>query len=282
MTNMRIGILHPGEMGASVAAAAVAAGARVSWASSGRSDASRRRAGAAGLEDKRSLAELASSSDLIISVCPPDAATALAQSVADAGFGGIYLDANAVSAESARETAAIVERSGAHFVDGGIIGPPAHRPGTTRLYLSGADASMAARAFEGSVLEALAIDSRPGAASALKMCYAAWTKGSAALLIAIRALAQAEGVEAALIEEWSISQQGLEARSAAAARNNAFKAWRFAGEMREIAATFEAARLPGGFHDAAADIYDRLAAYKDCDPAPALEEIIDTILGHGT
>jgi 3-hydroxyisobutyrate dehydrogenase-like beta-hydroxyacid dehydrogenase len=279
---MRIGILHPGEMGASVAAAAVAAGARVGWASSGRSDTSHRRAAAAGLEDKRSLAEIVSSSDLIISVCPPDAATALAQSVADAGFEGIYLDANAVSTESAREVAAIVEGAGAHFVDGGIIGPPARRPGTTRLYLSGADASTVASAFEGSVLEALAIDSRPGAASALKMCYAAWTKGSAALLTAIRALAQAEGVQAALLEEWSISQQGLEARSVAAARNNAFKAWRFAGEMREIAATFEAARLPGGFHEAAGDIYDRLSAYKDCDPAPELEAIIDALLGTGT
>ena len=80
----------------------------------------------------------------------------------------------------------------------------------------------------------------------------------------------------------AVSRAALAGDFSAAARNNAFKAWRFAGEMREIAATFEAARLPGGFHDAAADIYERLAAYKDCDPAPALEEIIDTIHGHGT
>ena len=126
------------------------------------------------------------------------------------------------------------------------------------------------------------IGPHPGAASALKMSYAAWTKGSAALLTAIRALARAEGVETALLEEWSLSQPGLEARSAAGARNNAFKAWRFAGEMREIAATFEASGLPGGFHEAAADIYQRLAAYKDCDPAPELSEVVDTILGTRT
>jgi len=114
------------------------------------------------------------------------------------------------------------------------------------------------------------------------MCYAAWTKGSAALLTAIRALAVAEGVENALLEEWNISQHGIEARSTAGARNNAFKAWRFAGEMREIAATFEAAGLPGGFHQGAADVYTRLAAYKDCDPPPELTEIIETLLDPGT
>ena len=86
----------------------------------------------------------------------------------------------------------------------------------------------------------------------------------------------------ALLEEWNISQHGLEARSAAGARNNAFKAWRFAGEMREIAATFEASGLPGGFHQGAADVYTRLAAYKDCDPPPELAEIIEKLLDSGT
>lgn len=282
MTSMRIGVLHPGEMGSSVAAAAREAGAQVGWASAGRSDASRRRAAEAGLEDRQDLADLASSSELIISVCPPDAAADLAQSVAATGFAGIYVDANAVSTATAREVAEIVVKAGARFVDGGIIGPPAQRPGTTRLYLSGAEASTVASVFDGSALEAIAIDAGPGAASALKMCYAAWTKGSAALLTAIRALAVAEGVEAALIEEWSLSQPGLEARSVGAGRNNAFKAWRFAGEMREIAATFEVSGLPGGFHSAAAEIYERLAKFKDCDPAPELREVIDTILDTDT
>ena len=278
MTSQRIGLLHPGEMGATIGAAAAASGTRVSWASAGRSVASHRRAAEAGLEDAYSLEALAACSDVIISVCPPEAARTLAESVIGTGFTGIFVDANAVSSATARAVASIVEDAGARFVDGGIIGPPARREGTTRLYLSGAEASRVASAFQGSPLQAAVIGPRPGAASALKMSYAAWTKGSAALLTAIRALAQAEGVEAALIEEWSLSKPGLEARSAAGARNNAFKAWRFAGEMREIAATFEASGLPGGFHRAAADVYERLAAYKDCDPAPELSEIIDTIL----
>jgi len=282
MTSKHMGLLHPGEMGASLGAAARAAGTSVCWASAGRSDASRRRAAEAGIEDARTLASLAARSDVILSVCPPEAAESVAESIVDTGFAGIFVDANAVSSATARDLARMVEDAGAHFVDGGIIGPPAHREGTTRLYLSGAEASSVASAFLGSPLSAVVIGLRPGAASALKMSYAAWTKGSAALLTAIRALAQAEGVETALLEEWSLSQPGLEARSAAGARDNAFKAWRFAGEMREIAATFEASGLPGGFHWAAADIYQRLAAYKDCDPAPELSQVMETILGTRT
>ncbi len=282
MTSKRIGLLHPGEMGASLGAAARAAGTSVCWASAGRSDASRRRADEAGIDDVHTLAALAARSDVIISVCPPEAAKSLAESVLGTGYTGIFVDANAVSSATARDLAGTIEAAGGQFVDGGIIGPPARRQGTTRLYLSGARASSVASAFQGSLLEAVVIGPRPGAASALKMSYAAWTKGSAALLTAIRALARAEGVETALLEEWSLSQPGLEARSATGARNNAFKAWRFAGEMREIAATFEASGLPGGFHQAAADIFQRLATYKDCDPAPELSEVIDTILGTRT
>ena len=278
MSTRRIGLLHPGEMGATIGAAARAAGARVAWASEGRSVESRRRADAAGLEDAGTLAALVEASDVVISVCPPDAARDLARRVAEVGFTGVFVDANAVSTASARDIAAIVENGGARFVDGGIIGPPAERAGTTRLYLSGADAAEVAAAFEGGVLEAIAFDTRPGAASALKMCYAAWTKGSAALLVAVRALASAEDIDAALVAEWSLSQPGLEERSAGAARANAFKAWRFAGEMREIAATFAASGLPGGFHAAAADLYERLAGYKDCSPAPELAEVVDTVL----
>ena len=282
MTSKHIGLLHPGEMGASIGAAARAAGNRVSWASAGRSDASRHRAAEAGIEDDHTLAALAARSDVLISVCPPEAAKSVAESIAGTGFTGVFVDANAVSSTTARDLASMVEDAGAHFVDGGIIGPPARRQGTTRLYLSGTEASSVASAFQGSPLAAVVIGPRPGAASALKMSYAAWTKGSAALLTAIRALAHAEGVEAALLEEWALSKPGLEAQSVASARDNAFKAWRFAGEMGEIAATFEASGLPGGFHRAAADIYQRLAAYKDCDPAPELSEVIDTILATRT
>ena len=97
----------------------------------------------------------------------------------------------------------------------------------------------------------------------MKVCYAAWTKGTAALLLTIRALAAAEGVEDALLAEWATSLPGLATQSERAATGNAPKAWRFVGEMDEIAASFTAHGLPDGFAAAAAGVYDRLAGFKD-------------------
>jgi 3-hydroxyisobutyrate dehydrogenase-like beta-hydroxyacid dehydrogenase len=207
-------------------------------------------------------------------VCPPHAAIDVARDVAGRRFAGLFVDANAVAPVTAREIGAIVEAGGATFVDGGLIGPPPRNAGSTRLYLSGREAKRAAAFFESSALEAIAIGDGPGAASALKMTYAAYTKGSSALLMAIRALAASEGVDDALLAEWRRSQPDLPKRSEAAARDNARKAWRFVGEMEEIAATFEAAGLPGGFHEAAAVIYARLADYKDAATPPSMADLV--------
>jgi len=269
-----IGILHPGDMGSVVGACAVAGGSRVLWASEGRSAGSRERAAAAGLEDARTVAALVAASDVIVSVCPPHAAIDLARDVAGRRFAGLFVDANAVAPATAREIGAVVEAGGAAFVDGGLIGPPPRNAGSTRLYLSGREAKRAAALFESSALEAIAIGDGPGAASALKMAYAAYTKGSSALLMAIRALAASEGVDDALLAEWRRSQPELPKRSEAAARDNARKAWRFVGEMEEIAATFAAAGLPGGFHEAAAVIYERLAGYKDATTPPSMADLV--------
>lgn len=269
-----IGILHPGDMGSVVGACAVAAGARVLWASEGRSAGSRERAAAAGLEDARTVAAVVAASDVIVSVCPPHAAIDVARDVAGRRFAGLFVDANAVAPGTAREIGAIVEAGRATFVDGGLIGPPPRNAGSTRLYLSGREAKRAAALFESSALEAIAIGDGPGAASALKMTYAAYTKGSSALLMAIRALAASEGVDDALLAEWRRSQPDLPKRSEAAARDNARKAWRFVGEMEEIAATFAAAGLPGGFHEAAAVIYSRLADYKDAAAPPSMADLV--------
>ena len=94
------------------------------------------------------------------------------------------------------------------------------------------------------------------------MAYAAWSKGTSALLAAIRAVAADNGVEDALLDQWRATNPDLVIRSEAVGATAA-RAWRWSGEMREIAATFESAGLPGGFHAASAEIFDRLAPFKD-------------------
>jgi len=231
-------------MGAAVGAVLRGQGSRVVWASEGRSVETRARAEAAGLEDMGTVAE-AARSDVVLSICPPHAAVDVAHSLQ--GFGGVYVDANAISPATAARVAGAVEE----FVDGGIVGPPPREPGTTRLYLSGPQAGTVADLFRGSALEPRVVPN----ASAVKMAYAAWTKGTAAMLLAIRDLARREGVEDALLAEWDISQPTLRERYDRALRSADAKGWRWVGEMEEIAASFEADGLPGGFHRAAAEVY---------------------------
>jgi 3-hydroxyisobutyrate dehydrogenase-like beta-hydroxyacid dehydrogenase len=98
---LNVGVLHPGEMGAAVGAALAAAGHEVLWASEGRSEATRRRAAA--FENAGSVAEFVGRSDIVFSVVPPHAALEVARSLPQ--FDGIYIDANAVSPETARAVA---------------------------------------------------------------------------------------------------------------------------------------------------------------------------------
>jgi 3-hydroxyisobutyrate dehydrogenase-like beta-hydroxyacid dehydrogenase len=270
--SMTVGLLHPGEMGSAVGASAVAGGARVLWASEGRGSASRARARDLGLEDAGDLGAVVSRSEVILSVVPPHAALGVARTVAGLGFRGLYVDANAVAPETAREIGRAVEAGGARFVDGGIIGPATRKPGAARIYLAGPGAGAVAPLFASGPVDGIVLDGPAGAASALKTAYAGWNKGSQALLAAIRAFAIAEGVGGALLAEWKVSMPELPARSVRAFQDNARKAWRFVGEMEEIARALAAVGLPAGFHGAAGDVYQRLAGYKDMASPPTAEE----------
>ena len=248
-----VGVLHPGEMGAAVAGVLSERGETVLWASAGRSAATAERAMAAGLEDAGDVAEVCRRCEIAFSICPPHAALDVAREAS--GFTGIYVDANAFAPGTARAVADLQPR----LVDGGIVGPPPSQPGTTRLYLSGGQAAEIAALFSGTNLDARAISGQVGAASALKAAYAGWTKGSAALLLTVRELARAEGVEDALLEEWRLSIPELEERLAGAERSARRKGWRWIGEMEEIAHSMAAQDLPAGFHQAAAEVFRRAA-----------------------
>jgi 3-hydroxyisobutyrate dehydrogenase-like beta-hydroxyacid dehydrogenase len=238
-----VGLLHPGAMGAALGDALATRGHEVLWASDGRSAATRARA--ARFRDVGTVAALAGESEVLLSVCPPHAALEVAGGAE--GFDGLYVDANAISPATACEVAELHAR----FVDGGIVGSPPHRAGTTRLYLSGKEAASVAALFAGSVVRTRIV----GDASALKMTYAAWSKGTAALLLAIRDVARANGVWDELQAEWRESAPELPARLEAAERSAAAKGWRWIAEMEEIADTFAAAGAPEGFHRAAAEVY---------------------------
>jgi 3-hydroxyisobutyrate dehydrogenase-like beta-hydroxyacid dehydrogenase len=274
----KVGILHPGEMGISVAASALKSGSLVYWASEGRSPKTRERAERYGLTNASTLAKLCETCSVIISVCPPHAAEEVGKEVLAHSFKGLYVDANAISPQRVIRIGEAMMEKGVAFVDGGIIGGPAWAAGATWLYLSGREAGRAASCFSAGPLETAVLGEDIGKASALKMCYAAYTKGTTALLCAVLGAAEGLGVRKELEAQWSRNGSDFAERAAQQIRRSTAKAWRFVGEMEEIAATFEATGIPAGFHTAAADIFRRIAPLRSMTDPPPLEDVLVALL----
>lgn len=274
----KVGIINPGAMGISIAAAVSGAGHDVYWSAAGRSADTRQRADEHNLSALESLTELCAVCEVILCVCPPHAAAAVADAAIEAGFSGLYCDGNAIAPGQALKIGERLESAGVDFVDGSIIGPPAWEAGTTRFYLSGPSAATIASLFEGTVVEAVVIGDEIGKASALKMVFAAQTKGFTALLSAIQGAAEQLGVRADLDREWARRDPAVAEQRVNQVRGVTGKAWRFAGEMQEIAATFESAGMPPGFFEAAHDVYQRMARFKDADELPALDDVLAALM----
>lgn len=265
MTDLTIGLLHPGAMGAVVGAQAVANGATVHWLPEGRGPATRARAEAAGLVPVADLDELARRCAVIVSVCPPAAAVEVAELVANSKFGGIYVEANAISPARTEQIASLLGLRGVTVVDGGIVGPPPARPGSTRLYLSGAaDAvARAAAAWEGSNLAIVPLPGPVGQASALKLAFAGYNKITYALAAQAYALAEAHGVRAEFAALAAATLPGTPAGHPDSLTSAGAKAWRWAPEMHEIADACADADLPADLPEAAAALFARWSAHKD-------------------
>src|SRR5215510_7733867 len=115
--NNNIGILHPGEMGISIAASAKNSGCNVHWVSDGRSASTRERAAKYGLTETRTLEELCNLCPIVVSVCPPHAAEALANDVLRAGFRGVFVEANAIAPQRTIQIGTPMTRGSMTFVD---------------------------------------------------------------------------------------------------------------------------------------------------------------------
>ena len=270
-----IAVLHPGQMGVAVAATLKNSGNEVWWVSQGRRQPTRDRAVRLGLKEARSLGELRGSCSVIVSVCPPEFASQQAEGVFACGWRGLYIDANAISPEHVCALAERMRAAGVDFVDAGIIGLPPTERGQCWMHLSGPRAAEAAALFHAGPMETNLAGAEICQASALKMCFAGFNKGSTALLCAVLATAQHYGVSEHLKQQWTsygpkLSQVQRQISIAAP------KAWRWVQEMREISATFAAAGLPPEFHQAAAKLFSELAGFKDC-PEPDLAAVLGVL-----
>jgi L-threonate 2-dehydrogenase len=277
--NPTVAIIAQGAMGSGVGRRLVERGLSVTTSLAGRSEASAKRARAAGMT--AASEEEVARSDFFLSIVPPADALTLAEKmaalIARSNRKPIYIDCNAVNPPTKNKIARVIAACGSPFVDGGIIGaPPAQGYDGPAIYASGPDAARFAPL--GSFgLDVRVMEGPIGAASALKMSYAGITKGLTALASAMLLAASREGAADALKAELARSQPALLTWFKRSVPNMFPKAYRFVGEMEEIAdfvGEDEAARQ---MFEAYTKLYERIA--KDFDgkkeETGALAKILD-------
>ncbi|MFD9355399.1 DUF1932 domain-containing protein [Streptomyces sp. NPDC060031] len=256
-------LLHPGAMGAAVAAQAVKAGHEVLWVPKGRSDATHRRAKDAGATACVSLGEALERSEIVLSICPPQAAEDVATTVAGHAFAGVYVDANAINPQRMQRIAEEI-RPGAMVLDGAIFGPPPGGQRAARLYLAGEAQAVdtVEPVFKDTALHVRRASGTVGSASALKMAFASYQKAARTLAGVAHALADAHGVGDQLTAEAQVMASNI-LSDPGYLPSVAARAWRWAPEMEDIAETLRAAGLPADMAEAAVAVMSRWEGDKD-------------------
>ena len=257
-----VALISPGDMGQAVGALLVHGGVRVLTCLAGRSERTRSLARGAGFTEIATLDALVRESELLLSIVPPAQAVAVARDVAAAlvatGSRLTYVDCNAIAPRTAREVAAVIAPTGSGFVDAGIVGGPPRDTPSPRFYASGPErAHFGALADAG--LDVRLLGDEVGEASAVKMCYAALTKGTTAIATELLVAARKLGVYDTLIAELRDSQGAQAKRMSDAVPAMPGKAHRWVAEMEEIARTFEDVGLTPLIFQGAAEMY-RLTA----------------------
>lgn len=253
-----IGIMSPGDMGHAVGRELRRFGWDVIACLRGRSERTKSLSRQAGMREVDDLRQLVTEADLILSILVPASAEAAAAKVAieirATSTSVHFVDCNAVSPQVANRIGEAIRTAGSVFSDASIIGLPPATAALPRLYVSGPDAA-AIQVLDNNGIVVKLIGDEIGQASGIKMCYAAMTKCTFALQYALAIVANRLDLLDVLLAEFAFSQPDAFQRMHEFLPRLPAKAWRWVGEMEQIASTFEQAGLTPGFHDAAAEIY---------------------------
>ena len=256
-----VGVMSPGDMGSGVGGILVRSGLRVITSLKGRSEASSTRAAEQGIVDVGSLDDVVASSDLMLSILVPSEALAFAASAAESivrtNSHVAFADCNAVSPATGVKIGKIITAAGGMFIDAGIIGGSPRTGAIPRFYASDEHAGILAE-LDGKGISVPVMRGAVGRASGLKMLYAALTKGTAALHASTLMAAKSLGLFDDLIHELEQSQSGT---LTAMGRVNSIsaQAFRWIGEMEEIASTFEDAGVTPNIHAGAAETFQKIS-----------------------
>jgi 3-hydroxyisobutyrate dehydrogenase-like beta-hydroxyacid dehydrogenase len=261
----RIGFMTPGDMGQAVAMQIKAKGFTVCTALGKRSERSRKMAAEIGLVDLGSIAKMTAECDLIMSVMNPGAglefATEAAAAIKGQSHKPVFIDCNAIAPDTMHAIDKVIRDAGARCLDGGIIGPPPRGGAKTNLYVSGPGAGDL-KQLENEFLRVHILTEKLGDASAVKMCYSAFNKGTQGLVLETLMAAQRLGVADIVEQQLRASRAEALESFLKALPQLPPKAYRWVPEMYEIARTFEGVGMTPRIFQGQADMFEMVAATK--------------------
>lgn len=271
MTLNKVAILSPGAMGHAVGRVLAEHGVDIMTCLAGRSERTHRLASAAGFTEMPTLEDLVCEADLVLSILVPVDAEAIACQLAGAlkatGAQPYIADCNAISPMRSAKIETIIQSAGGRFIDASIIGPPPGQGAPPRFYVSGIHAEVMLP-LDGKGIVVKSLGETIGRASGIKMCYAALTKGTSTLQVALLTAAESMGLTEELRQELAYSQAAALQSMESTIPRLPSNAHRWVGEMEEIASTFAQVGVTSHFHLGAAAIYRLLQATSFAHESP--------------
>jgi 3-hydroxyisobutyrate dehydrogenase-like beta-hydroxyacid dehydrogenase len=257
-----VGILYPGEMGASLAAVLHAGGYRTVTTTVGRSERTSERCGASNIRALPSLAGVIRESQMVISLVPPAAAWELAVEcrnwMAERNSAKLFVDANSISPLTAQRIETLFDECGIGFVDASIHGLASQLQQRGTMFLSGSAAGEISPCFKG-LARVVVLGGKVGQASMFKMLLGGMSKGIVALFIEMALAGHRAGMLDELLAQYRCFYPGLMEALDRLLPTYPQHAPRRTEELAELASTLRGLEFPPGMLVAAGQMIAHIA-----------------------
>ncbi len=278
-----VGVLYPGEMGASLGRLLAARGVRVVTTLEHRSARTARQCRAAGLSVLGTLRDVVREADVVISLVPPAAAREVALAYRELAPlsppSALYVDANSIAPELAASLAADLARHGRDFVDASLHGLAANLATGATLYLSGKRAPEIAALADGA-LRVRVLGREPGRASLMKMLLGGLSKGMCTLFLELATLAKQRGILPEMLESCASFYPELAATMERILPTCPRHAVRRVGELHELERTARVSDLDPCLIGAVRLVYEQLACVPFGEPPDANGWTVASLVEH--
>ena len=170
----------------------------------------------------------------------------------------------------------VITAAGGRFVDVSIIGSPPRTGISPRFYAAGPHAQEFSSLIDFG-LDVRIIGDTTGQASGIKMCYAAMTKGTAALHSQLLMAAESMGLYEPLMGEFESGHSAVIQRMESWIPGVPSKSRRWVSEMQEIKQTFAELGMTPNIFEGVTDMYRLMGSTELADENPESRNLDRTL-----